>query len=109
MAAKKKSGMLVITTVSKKSDAARIAAILIREGLVACVNILSQVESHYTWKGKLESEGEWILLMKTTAGAYPFLENRLERIHPYECPEIVGIGIDKIGKAYAKWLFKSVL
>jgi uncharacterized protein involved in tolerance to divalent cations len=107
--AKKKTGMLVLTTVAKKSDATRLATALVREGLAACVNVLPNVESHYTWKGKIQSEGEWILLMKTTAAAYPLLEKRLLRIHPYECPEIIGIGIDKIAKNYADWLFKNVV
>ena len=105
---KKPMALLVITTVAKKSDASRLASTLIREGLAACVNILSQMESHYTWKGKMQCEGEWLLMIKTTAKTYPVLERRLERIHPYECPEIIAFTIDKLGKAYGDWLFKNV-
>ncbi|HEX5034756.1 MAG TPA: divalent-cation tolerance protein CutA, partial [bacterium] len=101
--------LLVLTTVAKKPDAARIAITLLREGLIACANILNQVESHYTWKDKLETENEWLLLMKTTPAAFPLLENRLIRIHPYECPEIVALAADKVGKAYAAWLQASVV
>ena len=108
MPSKKISPVLVLTTVAKKSDASRLATALVREGLAACVNILSPVESLYTWKGKIQSEREWILLMKTTAGVYPLLETRLKRIHPYECPEVIGIGIDRIEKSYAKWLLNCL-
>ncbi len=100
--------MLVLTTVAKKSDATRIATALVREGLAACVNILPHVESHYIWKGKIHADQEWLLLLKTHEKKYSLLEKRLQRIHPYECPEIIALPIDKISKSYASWLLKSL-
>lgn len=104
---KKPSGMLVLTTVAKKSDAAKLAALLVRGRYAACVNVVSPVESHYEWQGKLHAEREWLLLMKTTAAAYPKLERKLKTVHPYECPEIVAFRMDRVAKAYARWLARG--
>jgi len=105
---KKSTLMLVLSTVAKKTDASRIASSLVREGLVACVNILPGLESHYIWKNKVQNEKEFLLLMKTTGKKYPLLEKRLLRLHPYECPEIIALPIEQAAKAYARWVKEAV-
>ncbi len=102
------SGLLVLTTVAKKADAARISKILVAEKLAACVTTLPAAESRYVWKEKLCVEKEFVLLIKTTEKIYPRLERKLKSIHPYECPEIIGIGIKQIYRPYLQWLGKSL-
>jgi len=108
MAKSKNKLILALSTVAKKSDATRIAASLVREGLAACVNIFPGLESHYQWKNKIHAEKEFLLLMKTTARKYGLLEKRLKRLHPYDCPEIIAFPIAKAHQAYADWVKKSV-
>lgn len=107
---KKKSPppLLVFTTVAKKNQAAQIAKILLNKKLAACVTILPPAESRYVWKGKLCLEKEFILMIKTLENKYPLLEKTLKAIHPYECPEIIGVPIKKIFSPYRQWLAGSV-
>jgi periplasmic divalent cation tolerance protein len=109
MKTRKSSPILVLTTVSKKSDAAKISKLLVEAKLAACVTTLPAGESCYRWNGKLCVEKEFVLFIKTTSKAYSNLENKLKSIHPYECPEILGIPIEKISKSYATWLLSNVM
>jgi uncharacterized protein involved in tolerance to divalent cations len=49
-----------------------------------------------------------LLLIKTTALAYSKLETFIEKIHPYDCPEIIGIPIELGLKAYLQWIADNV-
>ncbi len=108
MPLKKTSALAVFTTVSKKSDAVRLSKILVEKKLAACVTTLPLGESRYRWKGKICNEREFVLLIKTTVPLFERLRAVLERIHPYDCPEILGIPVEKISKPYRDWLIKSV-
>jgi len=47
---------VVYTTIDSEQDARKIAHILVEEQIVACVNIIPNVESIYRWKGNIEEE-----------------------------------------------------
>jgi len=96
--------MIILTTVAKKSDATRLAKILIQKSLAACVTTLPQGESRYIWKGKVCVDKEYVLLIKTSARVFTRLKKALEKDHPYDCPEIVGVRCDKISKPYGDWI-----
>lgn len=99
--------LLVITTFPDLETARRISSLLIEEKLVACVNLLPGMESIYAWQGALESSGEALALMKTTAEAWPELARRLPELHPYECPELIGLPIPYGTPAYLQWLAQN--
>jgi periplasmic divalent cation tolerance protein len=100
--------LLVFTTVAKKNQASKIAKLLLDKKLAACVTTLPPAESRYVWKGKVCIEKEYVLIIKTLENKYPQLEKTLKAIHPYECPEIIGIPIKKVLPAYQRWLGDSV-
>ena len=108
MSSKKTKGMFVFTTVTKKADATKITKALLSKKLAACVTTLPQGESHYVWKGKLCVEKEYVLLIKTMASAFEKLRRALEEVHPYDCPEIVGVEMEKLSKSYGDWLKGNV-
>lgn len=108
MAKKSPTPLLVLTTVAKKNHASKIAQVLLSKKLAACVTTLSPAESRYVWKGKLCVEKEHVLMIKTLKTKYSQLEKVLKAVHPYECPEIIGIPMVKIFSAYHCWLRDSV-
>jgi periplasmic divalent cation tolerance protein len=73
----------------------------------ACVNILPNITSIYTWEGKTEESSEILLILKTTEKVYRLLEAELLKHHPYDCPEIVGISIEQGYKGYLEWINQS--
>jgi periplasmic divalent cation tolerance protein len=101
--------VLVLTTLSAKADGRAFAAALVRERLAACVNVLGEMDSVYRWQGKVESERERQLLIKTTTDQLPALQARLHELHPYEVPEFLVIPLIGGSEPYVKWLKESTI
>lgn len=94
---------IVYSTFPNKRITKKIARILIREKLIACINIF-KIDSVYIWKGKIEDEGEYCAFMKTRKSLYTKVEKMILSLHPYECAEIIQIPIN-IGYAhYLEWI-----
>ena len=55
-----------MVTCSSRTEARKVARAILTKKLAACVNIVSGLESHYWWQGKLETAREYLLLIKTT-------------------------------------------
>ena len=55
---------LILSTCPEK-EAERLSENLLKERLVACVNIMNGLASKYWWKGRIETDKESLLLMKT--------------------------------------------
>lgn len=94
---------ILLTTVSKKSDALRLTHAALSAKAAACIQILSSIESHYCWKGKRGKCREFLLLAKTTARKASALEKLWSRLHPYECPELATLS-GRAADDYARWV-----
>ncbi len=99
---------IVLTTVPDARTAETIAVRLVEERLVACVNRIPGVMSHYRWEDKLCADAEEVLLMKTTSGRFPALKTRLLELHPYEAPACTAIPAVAGAEAYEAWLRAAV-
>ena len=97
----------VYTTLPDAKKAKEIARTLVNERLCACANIF-KVDSVYRWKGKIEEEAEYGLILKTKEEVYTKLEARIKELHPYEVPMIVRYKIDKGFESYFKWIDEEV-
>jgi len=91
-----------------RAAADSLARSLVESGLAACVQVLGPVLSTYRWQGHVEQAGEWLCLIKTSAGRYDALLRAIERIHPYEVPEIVRFDIAGGAEKYVEWLRRSL-
>ena len=95
--------VLLITCPNFKS-AKKITEHLLKERLVACVNILPVIKSEYWWKGKIESHSEVLMIIKTKTSLYKRIEKEVKKLHPYTVPEIISFKIDKGNKDYLDWI-----
>jgi periplasmic divalent cation tolerance protein len=100
--------VLVLSTVARAEDAERIARELVERGLAACVNVVAAVSSVYRWKGRIESEEERLLLIKTRAERFEALREALVALHPYELPEAIAVPIEAGHQPYLDWIDESV-
>ncbi len=99
--------LLVMTNLPDRDAAERIATSLVTEGVAACVNVLAECTSFYHWKGNLERATEIPLLIKTTTGAYPRLQDALRKLHPYEIPEIIALPVNAGLPEYLNWVVQE--
>jgi periplasmic divalent cation tolerance protein len=107
--AREKNARIVLVTCGSRQEARRIAKAIVGAKLAACVNVVSApVESIYRWKGKVETAKEILLVIKTTAQRLDELQKAVNRLHSYDVPEFLVIGVAGGSKAYLDWLRESV-
>ncbi len=100
--------IVVLVTTPTPERAAEIARAVVEERLAACGNVVPGLRSIYRWEGKVEDEPEALLVVKTTAGRFERLRERVLAMHPSACPEIVAVP-SALGHApYLEWLVGSV-
>jgi periplasmic divalent cation tolerance protein len=104
-----KDKRIVLVTCPTLAMARKIARTVVQKRLAACVNVVrSPVESFYTWKGKLESAREHLLIIKTTAKRLAELKREVTRLHSYDVPEFIALPVVAGSKGYLSWLGESV-
>ena len=89
------------------AEAEALAQALVEAGVAACVNVVPAVTSVYRWEGKIQREGEALLIMKTTAGRLEALKAALLARHSYEVPEFVVLAVDAVHVPYGNWVVES--
>ena len=99
---------IVLTTAGSVDEAERIASVLVEAELAACVNIVSPVTSVYRWKGALQKEQEWLLLIKTTASAFDRVSKKIRELHSYDLPECIQVPIEAGTAEYLNWIAENV-
>ena len=97
------SAALIWSPFASEDDAAKAAAALLDEGLIACANLVP-VRSLYVWQGERGEARECGALFKTSEGLLDKAVVRLAEIHPYETPAITGWRANAAAAATAAWL-----
>ena len=106
---KKEPGEIVIfITVGAEEEGRSIAERLLNQRKVACVNIVPKVESLFWWQGKLDSDQERLLIIKTKASLLAEIVRLVKEIHSYEVPEIIALPIIGGNEDYLKWIHSEV-
>lgn len=96
--------LIVFATCPDRATADEIADSLVHDGHAACVNIIPGLTSIYRWQGEVHRDEEWLLIAKTTGGAYRRLEETVLRLHPDDVPEIVAAPLEHGLSDYLNWV-----
>jgi len=95
---------LVLVTAPNLKTARKLAKAALQGRLIACANLVPKVESHYRWRGKIESASEILLVLKTTRTRVVALEKLILKNHPYDTPEYLVLPLGAGTKRYLDWL-----
>ena len=85
------SPLLVYTTFPDVDTALSIGEELVRDRLIACINVLPGMRSIYAWQGTVERAEEAVAILKTRKGLEEKVRQVLKVRHPYDTPVIVFI------------------
>ena len=102
------ASVIIISTFPDKKTITKIANQLVKRKIVACVNII-KISSIYSWKENIENQAEYMGLFKTTKKNLRLLKKELQKLHPYDVPEIIEVNPISINKPYLKWLVDSTI
>ena len=108
MCAQVAEAILILITAADESEAKRLATALITDRLASCVQILPKMESVYRWQGRIQTESEILLVIKTTANKFEELERTVRGLHSYDVPEILAVPVARISEPYFKWLVETL-
>src|SRR5260221_8769018 len=100
--------VIVLVTASTEKEAMSIAQALVEREEAACVNIVPMIRSVYRWKGRISSENEQLLLIKTTQALLEDVKKTVKELHSYELPEIIALTVDDGDKNALSWIASVV-
>ena len=98
---------IVLVTAPDLKTARRLAKTALQARLIACANLVPKIESHYWWRGKIESRPEVLLVLKSRKSSVARLEKLVLKAHPYDTPEFLVLPLHAGSQGYLAWLAEN--
>lgn len=98
--------VVVMTTFADDNIGKRIIESLLEKKLAACIQV-TPVQSYYHWQGKVASDAEKQVMIKTRKSLYKEVEQEICRLHDYDVPEVIQLPIEAGLAAYLGWITES--
>lgn len=95
---------VIFITCPNIQDAENIGRVLVNNKIAACVNIIPNIKSIYTWQDRVEESSEVLLIIKTVEENLEKLEEVVKNYHSYTVPEIISWSIKSGNIEYLKWM-----
>ncbi len=89
-------------------EARKVISNLLEGRLVACANIIPQVESHFWWEGEIQQESEVEVQLKTSEKCFERVKTVIEAESSYDVPCIIYTILDGGNSAYLEWVEQNV-
>lgn len=99
--------VVVYCTVPSKKLADDITKVLMKHKLAACVSMIENVKSVFSWEGEICKEKEILMMIKTRRENYGKIKLVIEDMHSYNVPEIIALPVVDCSEDYLKWLVKE--
>ncbi|KAF8718130.1 hypothetical protein HU200_003801 [Digitaria exilis] len=99
--------IVVYVTVPNREAGKKLSQSIISEKLAACVNIVPGIESVYWWEGKVQSDAEELLIIKTRESLLDALTEHVKANHEYDVPEVIALPITGGNTKYLEWIKNS--
>jgi periplasmic divalent cation tolerance protein len=96
--------VFVYTTWPSAELAARAGRALVDQRLAACVNILPGMTSIYRWEGKIESDAETVMIVKTVPRVVSAVEAMVRTHHPAKTPAIAVLPVVDGAADFLAWI-----
>jgi periplasmic divalent cation tolerance protein len=102
--------IVVLMTAPSPEIGQQIAQALVEQKLAACVNLVSSIRSIYAWEGKINTDDEVLLVVKTRQDLFADrLIPTVKALHPYQTPEIIALPILAGAQDYLDWIERETV
>lgn len=102
----KEKFITVETTYPNLTEAKKLAKILLKKNLAACVQF-TPIKSMYLWQGKIENSTEILVKIKSKNSLYKEIEKIIKDNHIYEIPQILSSFVNQGFTPYLNWIDSS--
>ena len=103
----KVKNIIIKTTYPNKHEALNLVNLLLENKLASCVQI-KQIESFYCYERELCKEREFEINIKTRKKLFKQIKKLIQKIHPYETPQIIALKIKSMNGSYLRWHLDSI-
>ena len=104
---KKWENCIIYCTVQSEFSASLISTTLVEEKLAACVSIIHNVVSVYSWEGMAQTDNELLLMIKTRKELFDAVKNRILKLHDAQLPEIIAVPVTMGLDEYQQWIVEE--
>ncbi len=94
----------ILTSVGTEQQAVEISEELVARGLATCINVIPCLRSIYRWKGKICSDSEYLLVIKTRRALFQVVAEAIRELHSYELPEILEFPVGDAEPNFHRWV-----
>jgi len=101
---KKNTYVVMFSTAGNEKEAYKIANHLVKNHLVACVNIVPSLRSVYWWNNKVNHDNEVLMILKTKTKKVPKIEKAIRALHSYDTPELIAFQLQYGLPRYLQWM-----
>ena len=98
MSSKKESEKFIQVQVTCPTEelAREISRLIVVKDLAGCVQVSGPISSFYKWRGKLEEDQEWKIVIKSVSSRFSEIEKTIKLLHSYDVPEILVTDISRV-------------
>jgi periplasmic divalent cation tolerance protein len=100
--------VVVLTTIGSPDAARDLVRQLVDDRLIACGTVVPGATSIYRWQESVTMDNEVLIVLKTVRGRWEALVAAVERLHPYDTPELIALPVDAGLPRYVEWLTAQV-
>jgi len=100
--------VVILITTKDVPEAKKIAQALLNKKVIACANIVKDIQSLFWWKGKVDKAKEVLMIIKSKKEHFQKIIKIVKSLHSYDVPEIIALPIVAGNKDYLKWIEEVV-
>ena len=100
---------IIITTTDRIQLANKIKEYVLANKLSPCIQIIKNIDSNYSWKKKIESAKEYMVLIKCKKASLTPIKLFLEKEHNYDTYELISIDMEILDSKYQKWFDENCI
>jgi periplasmic divalent cation tolerance protein len=87
-------------------EAARLGKLAVEQKLAACANVFP-IQSVFPWNGSIQSEGEYVCILKTLPYRKAELEEYMTALHAYHIP-CIARWTAEVNASYGLWMEEQI-